>query len=108
MPEGVKTMKSVYETIDFKSTNGRDIERKMEELRSKGWKNISFNTYGMYRDSLSEGCWIRCKRPLTKMEIGSAKRAYIREQKKEITLLKKLAKRYGYTLIPFGKNKEEL
>ena len=66
----------------------------MNRLKSEGWKNLHFCNGGDFNSDHISGY-----RPMTKKEIRDREKALKKEKREEIKELKKLAKRYGYTLV---------
>jgi hypothetical protein len=72
----------------------------MNELKSEGWKKLSFSTF---RTDMEDGCWIEGYRPFTKKEILQIKKEERLEEKSELKTLERLATKHGFTLMKDSK-----
>jgi len=80
----------LYAWVDCSAIN---YGQTMNRLKAEGWKELSFCKGGDFNSDNIQGY-----RPMTKKEIRDRENAVKYEKKEEIKELKKLAKKYGYTL----------
>ncbi len=88
--------KYVEDHVDFGNIDSNEIEKHIEKLKNEGWKNISFYNW---HTEIDGGVFIEGLRPYTKRELKSIENKKKLELKKELNLLKKLAKKFEYKLV---------
>ena len=89
-------MNKYYRThYEVGSQEDNRIQYCISTLKEDGWKNLSFR---VWHTDMEFGCTITGLKPYTKKELRQIEADRQRQVKKEFTLLKKLAKKFGYKL----------
>ncbi len=86
----------VEDYLDFRTADINMIQESMKDLKNAGWKRLSFNSWHTPEE---DGGFIEGMRPYTKRELISIENDKKFELRKELNLLKKLAKKFEYKLV---------
>ena len=84
------------DSVSVWSDSAVDVQRQMDELKSKGWKGlrlISHNSWGDTRPNEISGI-----RPMTEQEEKERIKYINKNKADEVKSLRKLAKKYGYKI----------
>lgn len=95
-------------TWDSVSVGGdaSEVQRKIDGLKEEGWKDLSFCPNN--RDCDCSADEIQGYRPRTKKELSEAQRFVAKQNRQEVTELKRLAKKYNFILVKNHCKKQKL
>jgi len=93
--------KYIWDRVDVFSSDASAVQRRMDDLKQKGWKKLRF--FPNNRDCDCSADVIEGHRPMTQKELKEREQIVMGINRREIKELRRLAKTHGYTLT---KNEE--